>query len=57
MPLFLVGFVALLAFFVIPYRIYKLHEEGDAEFGDYAFMLFLAIIIPSGLVILIADNT
>ena len=57
MPLFLVGFVALLAFLVIPYRIYKLHKEGDAEFGDYAFMVFLAITIPGGIVVFIADNT
>jgi hypothetical protein len=56
MPLFLVGFVALIAFLILPYRVWQLHKEGDAGFGDYAFLAFVAIIIPWGIVIVIMDN-
>jgi hypothetical protein len=56
MPLFIVGFVALLAFLILPYRVWQLHKEGDAGFGDYAFLAFIAIIIPTFIYGLIVNN-
>jgi hypothetical protein len=42
--LFLVGLVGVLAFLAIPYRIFQAHKTGDAEIGDYAFIIFLVFL-------------
>ena len=41
MILLVAGLAGLLGFLAIPYRIYKAHKEGDAEWGDYLFIFFL----------------
>jgi hypothetical protein len=56
MPLFLVGFVALIAFLILPYRVWQLHKEGDAGFGDYAFLAFVAFLILSVIYTVITEN-
>jgi hypothetical protein len=47
MILFFAGIVALLGFLAIPYRIYQAHKDGDAEKGDYAFIIFLVWLLGS----------
>jgi len=45
MLFFLAGFVGVLAFLAIPYRIFQAHKTNDAEAGDYAFIVFLIFIV------------
>ena len=40
-----VGMVALAGFLAIPYRIWVAHKAGDAEWGDYLFIVFLAYVV------------
>ena len=47
MLLFVAGMGALIGFLLIPYRIYQAHKAGDAEKGDYAFILFLVWLVIS----------
>jgi hypothetical protein len=47
MILFFAGIGALLGFLAIPYRIYQAHKDGDAEKGDYAFIIFLVWLLGS----------
>ena len=51
--LFIVGFIAILAFMAIPYRIFKAHKTGDAEVGDYAFIVFLVFLAVFTIVVLV----
>lgn len=45
MLFFIAGLVGVLAFLAIPYRILQAHKSGDAEIGDYAFILFLGLVV------------
>ena len=47
MLLFVAGMGALIGFLLIPYRIYQAHKDGDAEKGDYAFIIFLVWLLIS----------
>jgi branched-subunit amino acid transport protein AzlD len=51
--LVIVGFVAVFAFMAIPYRIFQAHKEGDAEVGDYAFIVFLVFLAIFTIVVLV----
>jgi len=39
------GMVAVAGFLAIPYRIWVAHKDGNAEWGDYMFIVFLAYVI------------
>ncbi len=36
---------AVAGLLAIPYRIWVAHKDGNAEWGDYMFMAFLAYVI------------
>ena len=39
------GMVAVTGFLDIPYRILVARKDGNAEWGDYMFLVFLAYVI------------
>lgn len=41
--------MGVLGFLVIPFRIVKAHKTGDAEFGDYAFLVFLVYLVSTAI--------
>jgi hypothetical protein len=47
MIILLAGLAGVLGFLAIPFRIVKAHKAGDAEFGDYAFLIFLAYLVTT----------
>ena len=45
LALVIVGMAAVAGLLAIPYRIWVAHKDGNAEWGDYMFMAFLACVI------------
>jgi hypothetical protein len=53
--LFVMAVAGVLGFLLIPKKIYEAHKAKEATFGDYAFIVFLVIVVVGSVIQLIAN--